>query len=503
VEIALEASLRTKHLVWIIAEYAGRERGNLGPLVAERKPFPESLMKNVMAWRSVVEFSVHELEMLGSDPNLDPEVKAALDKMQSRFINEWGQRRAQVLAAATTGEYPLDARAWAEEATRAIDSVLAVSETVSRTTRTSLDEQASVLASGRLLLFALCAAIVVLVGLSVLIVRRNILSPLRVAIEQLSLSSKRVAGVSSEVASSSQGLSQAADQQASSLVETASAMEEMSSMVTRNTSGADVAATVSSESERAAHRGGEIVTHLEGSITSMRQATEQILAEVEHGIRGIGEVSELILGIKESTQKIDEIVLQTKLLSFNASIEAARAGEAGKGFAVVAEEIGALVKTSGQASAEIARVVFTSAERVEALAEQMRESVTRVAASATQTMNQSQTIATRGRSALDEIMCGASKVRELTAEIKAGSSEQAAGISQVSQAIQQLEQATELNATISATAAGAADGLKKEAKELDNLVSILAHVIEGEHSAPTGSVHTLKDQIEFGTRRAA
>ena len=34
---------------------------------------------------------------------------------------------------------------------------------------------------------------------------------------------------------------------------------------------------------------------------------------------------------------INDIVFQTKLLSFNASVEAARAGESGKGFAVVAE----------------------------------------------------------------------------------------------------------------------------------------------------------------------
>ncbi|MBC7465119.1 MAG: hypothetical protein H7256_03945 [Bdellovibrio sp.] len=46
--------------------------------------------------------------------------------------------------------------------------------------------------------------------------------------------------------------------------------------------------------------------------------------------------------IGNKTKVINDIVFQTKLLSFNASVEAARAGEHGKGFAVVAEEVGKL-----------------------------------------------------------------------------------------------------------------------------------------------------------------
>ncbi|MDO9184284.1 MAG: methyl-accepting chemotaxis protein [Bacteriovorax sp.] len=68
--------------------------------------------------------------------------------------------------------------------------------------------------------------------------------------------------------------------------------------------------------------------------------------------------------IDEKTKVIDDIVFQTKLLSFNASVEAARAGEQGKGFAVVAEEVGKLAQSSGEAAKEINLLLKEGVERI-------------------------------------------------------------------------------------------------------------------------------------------
>ena len=53
---------------------------------------------------------------------------------------------------------------------------------------------------------------------------------------------------------------------------------------------------------------------------------------------------------------IEEIVLATKLLSFNASLEAERAGEHGRGFMVVAGEVGKLSKSTNSSLEEIETV---------------------------------------------------------------------------------------------------------------------------------------------------
>lgn len=54
------------------------------------------------------------------------------------------------------------------------------------------------------------------------------------------------------------------------------------------------------------------------------------------------EKASISAGIKGKRKVINQIVFQTKLLSFYASVEVARAGESDKGFAVVAEEVGNL-----------------------------------------------------------------------------------------------------------------------------------------------------------------
>ena len=69
--------------------------------------------------------------------------------------------------------------------------------------------------------------------------------------------------------------------------------------------------------------------------------------------------------INQNTSVIENIVFQTKLLSFNASVEAARAGEHGKGFSVVAEEIGNLAEVSGSSASKISEIIVRATKQVE------------------------------------------------------------------------------------------------------------------------------------------
>lgn len=58
--------------------------------------------------------------------------------------------------------------------------------------------------------------------------------------------------------------------------------------------------------------------------------------------------------IGETVKVVDDITLNTRLLSFNASVEASRANQAGQGFAVVAREIGELAQQTSNSNKDIA-----------------------------------------------------------------------------------------------------------------------------------------------------
>ena len=99
-----------------------------------------------------------------------------------------------------------------------------------------------------------------------------------------------------------------------------------------------------------------------GKIVESSKELEKVMHENKESMQGI---YGLLDQVNEKISMINDIVFQTKLLSFNASVEAARAGEAGKGFAVVAEEVGSLAKMSGDSSTEIFDILENSRKKIE------------------------------------------------------------------------------------------------------------------------------------------
>jgi methyl-accepting chemotaxis protein len=134
----------------------------------------------------------------------------------------------------------------------------------------------------------------------------------------------------------------------------------------------------------------------------------------------------------------------------NAAVEAARAGEQGRGFAVVASEVRSLAQRSASAAREIKALISDSVEKVDA-----------------GTILVDQTGHTMG-----EIVDSVRRVTDVISEISAASQEQTSGIEQINMAITQMDEVTQQNAALVEQAAAAADSLREQAGQLEQVISI-------------------------------
>ncbi|MBG6081696.1 methyl-accepting chemotaxis protein [Rubrivivax gelatinosus] len=246
---------------------------------------------------------------------------------------------------------------------------------------------------------------------------------------QVRASSDSIATGSSQIATGNADLSQRTEEQASNLQQTAASMEQLSSTVKQNAETAQEANRMASSAAAAATRGGEMV----GNVVHTMQ-------EISHSSKRIAE----IIGV------IDGIAFQTNILALNAAVEAARAGEQGRGFAVVAGEVRNLASRSAEAAKEIKSLIGTSVEKVETGARQVDEA---------------------GES-MTAIVAEVKRVSQLIGEITNATVEQSSGISQVGDAVGQLDQVTQQNAALVEESAAAAESLRVQAARLTELVGV-------------------------------
>ena len=299
----------------------------------------------------------------------------------------------------------------------------------------------------------------------------------------LSETAEEVAAMSSQIASTSVQLNSGVSEQAAALEETSASMEEMSAMVSRNAENASKSQGVATGSQHNAEKGKGVVKDMITSIEQIDESNANIMTQIDESNRQMSEIVRLIADIGNKTKVINEIVFQTKLLSFNASVEAARAGEHGKGFAVVAEEVGNLAQMSGTAASEITQILDRSISRVESIVEETKSKVERLVSIGKDKVSAGTQVARECGEVLDEIVDGAMNVSQMVSEITAGSQEQSRGVIEINKAMIQLNQITNQNTTASQESSAAADRLSKQATTLRASVQKLKSTLDGSSSS--------------------
>jgi len=233
---------------------------------------------------------------------------------------------------------------------------------------------------------------------------------------------------SNEIAAASSDLAARTEASAAALEEQSSAMEEIGSTVGNTADHAQSAANFAGDNATVAERGGAVIAQVVTTMNDIHASSAKIND---------------IIGV------IDGIAFQTNILALNAAVEAARAGEAGRGFAVVASEVRSLAQRSASAAREIKGLITTSVEKV--------ETGTRIVEEAGQTMA--------------KVVSNAKQINQYLGEIATSAREQASGVEQVGQSIQELDRNTQQNAALVEETTSAAAALRQQAEMLQQEIA--------------------------------
>lgn len=320
---------------------------------------------------------------------------------------------------------------------------------------------------------------VVLGFLNALWIIRSLLKTVEEVMKNLATEAENVKHTSKDLETSSTSLSNATTQQAAAIQETAASIEEMDAMVKKSAENATKSREVSSASQSVANRGKKTVDEMLDSINEINVSNEKIMKAIDHSNRQISEIVGVITEIGNKTKVINDIVFQTKLLSFNASVEAARAGEHGKGFAVVAEEVGNLAQMSGNAAKEISDMLTGSIQKVEKIVGETKMQVERLVAEGKSKVESGTIVAKQCSEILDEMVRNVSDVNGMISEISTAVHEQSLGVTEITKAMNQLDQTTHENASVSQHSAASAAQMATQSERLIGVVGMLKRLVDG------------------------
>ena len=210
---------------------------------------------------------------------------------------------------------------------------------------------------------------------------------------------------SNELTHNVQTLSNNATSQAASLEETAASIDEITSNIEQTNQKAQQMLVISNETKASANQGQSLASDT---------------------AKAMEEINDTVININEAISVIDQIAFQTNILSLNAAVEAATAGEAGKGFAVVAQEVRNLASRSAEAAKEIKGLVE----------------------SATQRANNGKQISSQMIDGFNQLEKKIIETSTLIDDVTNAAKEQTIGMTQIADAVGQLDQFTQENASI-------------------------------------------------------